>query len=394
MPRLILIDDGLACLGPLGDLRATFEQRSGVFSALERSERSFGLSAHLHLSSGDASLAHERTSRPLVDLDDLSAAIVVNGRTAAGGGEAVPALGDIHRDTAGSVTLAHLEGDALRSILENPVDASSPGTRLSFRHPWDLLDGLGDRIAADAALLESSHGLPEWVTKVGDHPCLIESDVTFLPGVVLDATEGPIIIQRGARIRANAVLCGPCSIGPGCLISDRTLVKGATSLGPGCKVGGEVGSLIMQAHANKVHDGHLGDALVGEWVNIGAGTDNSNLLNTYGDVAMRLDSDGPMHKTGRIFMGCVLGDHVKLAIGTRIMTGTVLSTGTMYAASTPPKALVERFSWCTDAGERLYQWRKFESVLRTVFARRSLEPGEALLHRLKTLHDARASSGA
>ena len=148
----------------------------------------------------------------------------------------------------------------------------------------------------------------------------------------------------------------------------------------------------MQAHANKVHDGHLGDALVGEWVNIGAGTDNSNLLNTYGDVAMRLDSDGPMHKTGRIFMGCVLGDHVKLAIGTRLMTGTVLSTGTMYAASTPPRALVERFSWCTDAGERLYQWRKFESVLRTVFARRSLEPGEALLSRLKTLHDARASS--
>jgi UDP-N-acetylglucosamine diphosphorylase/glucosamine-1-phosphate N-acetyltransferase len=394
MPRLILLDDGLACLGPLGDLRASFEQRSGVFSALGRCEHGFGLNAQLHLSEDDGALAHERTSRPLVDLEDDSAAIVVNGRLASGGREEMPALGDIQRDAHGAVALAHLEGDALRSILEHPVDASSPGTRISFRHPWDLLDGLGNRIAADSSLFESSHGLPEWVTKVGEHPCLIGPDVTIMPGVVFDATDGPIIVQRGARIRANAVLCGPCSIGPDCLISDRTLVKGATSLGPGCKVGGEVGSVIMQAHANKVHDGHLGDALVGEWVNIGAGTDNSNLLNTYGEVAMRLDSNGPMHKTGRIFMGCVLGDHVKLAIGTRIMTGTVLSTGTMYAASTPPKALVERFSWCTDAGERLYQWRKFESVLRTVFARRSLEPGEALLRRLKTLHDARASSVA
>ena len=327
MPRLILLDDGLACLGPLADLRASFEQRSGVFNALERCEHDFGLSAQLHLSEADAALAHERTTRPLADRADDSAAIVVNGRLASGGREEIPSLGTVERDAHGAVAIAHLEGDALRAVLEHPVDASSPGTRLSFRHPWDLLDGLGDRIAADAALLESSHGLPEWVTKVGEHPCLIGSDVTFLPGVVLDATAGPIIIQRGARIRANAVLCGPCSIGPDCLISDRTLIKGATSLGPGCKVGGEVGSVIMQAHANKVHDGHLGDALVGEWVNIGAGTDNSNLLNTYGDVAMRLDSDGPMHKTGRIFMGCVLGDHVKLAIGTRLMTGTVLSTG-------------------------------------------------------------------
>ena len=394
MPRLILLDDGLARLGPLGDLRASFEQRSGVFCALERSERSFGLSAELHLLTGDGALAHERTSRPLVDLEDDSAAIVVNGRFAEGGPVPEPELGAVWRDAHGAVALAHLEGDALHTMLQQPVDASSPCTRITFRHPWDLLDGLGDRIAADAALLESSHGLPEWVETVGDHPCLIEPDVTFLPGVVLDATDGPIIIRRGAHIRANAVLCGPCSIGPGCLISDRTLIKGSTSLGHGCKVGGEVGSVIMQAHANKVHDGHLGDALVGEWVNIGAGTDNSNLLNTYGDVAMRLDSDGPMHKTGRIFMGCVLGDHVKIAIGTRIMTGTVLSTGTMYAGSTPPKSLVERFSWCTDAGERLYQWRKFESVLRTVFARRSLEPGTALLHRLKTLHDVRASSDA
>ena len=101
--------------------------------------------------------------------------------------------------------------------------------------------------------------------------------------------------------------------------------------------------------------GHLGDSLVGEWVNFGAGSVNSNLLNTYGDVAMRLEPDGSTERTGRQFMGCVVGDHVKFAIGTRIMTGTTIGTGSMIASSTPPPSCTPRFTWLTDAGARTYQ---------------------------------------
>ena len=121
-------------------------------------------------------------------------------------------------------------------------------------------------------------------------------------------------------------------------------------------------------------------------MNLGAGTESSNLLNTYGEVAMRMSPDQPLERTGRQFMGCILGDHAKLAIGTRIMTGTTIGTGSMIAASTPPAATTPRFAWVTDAGTRVYGLRKFLEVVRTVLARRALEPGAALLARLEELH--------
>ena len=154
------------------------------------------------------------------------------------------------------------------------------------------------------------------------------------------------------------------------------------------RLGGEIGGTSIVGYSNKAHDGHLGDSIVGEWVNLGAGTDNSNLLNTYSEVPVRLEPDGPRERTGRIFFGSVIGDHVKCAIGTRLMTGTVLGTGAMVARSTPPPSTVRRFAWLTDDGERSYQIGKFVEVARTVMARRSLVPGPAYLERLGSLHAA------
>ena len=127
-------------------------------------------------------------------------------------------------------------------------------------------------------------------------------------------------------------------------------------------------------------------------MNIGAGTDNSNLLNTYAEVVMRLAHDGPLHRTGLVFMGCILGDHVKLAIGTRVMTGTTIGTGSMVASSTPPPSFTPRFSWLTDAEPKRYQWRKFAAVAETVMARREITPGPTYLASLASLHAEAAAS--
>ena len=123
-------------------------------------------------------------------------------------------------------------------------------------------------------------------------------------------------------------------------------------------------------------------------MNLGAGTVNSNLLNTYGEVAMRLRPDSPLERTGRQFMGCIVGDHVKLAIGTRIMTGTSIGTGTMWAASSPVTGAVAPFAWVTDDGERRFRADKFMDIARTVMARRGTAPGEAVAARLAALHAA------
>jgi hypothetical protein len=157
-----------------------------------------------------------------------------------------------------------------------------------------------------------------------------------------------------------------------------------TSIGPMCKVSGEVGGTIFQGYSNKCHAGHLGDSVIGEWVNFGAGTSNSNLLNTYGNVIVT-DIDGKRHKTDRQYVGCFVGDYVKFAIETRIMTGSIIGTGAMVASSTPVPSPTPRFAWVTDKGTRTYQIEKFLEVARTVMHRRNQEldgDSEAVLRNL------------
>ena len=390
MTRLILFDDSQSNLGPLGDLRRSFQQRTGVFTGLGRAERSFGSTADLHAFDGDTALCCEQTRRSIADPEDPTEAILVNGRFMSGGCIEAPASGAAEVNQDGTVALARLAGAELSAFLRTGTLEDSVSTEVSsghcFTRPWHILDHLPARIARDIELVDSSQGIPQHVHLIGEHPCVIESGVTIGPGTVLDTTEGPILLSTGCTVRANAVLRGPCAIGLDCLVTDHALIKAGSSLGPGCKVGGELGNTILQSHANKVHDGHLGDALIGEWVNFGAGSVNSNLLNTYGEVVMRLNPDGPNERTNRQFMGCVVGDHVKFAIGTRLMTGTTIGTGSMIAVSTPPPSCTPGFTWMTDAGTKPYQWNKFRSVLTTVLARRAMQPGEALLERLESIH--------
>jgi UDP-N-acetylglucosamine diphosphorylase/glucosamine-1-phosphate N-acetyltransferase len=206
------------------------------------------------------------------------------------------------------------------------------------------------------------------------------------PNVVFDAEAGPIIVHRDAVIRPNCVLCGPCSIGPGSVVVDRAHIRANTVIGPVCRVGGEVGGTIFQGYANKSHEGHLGDSWVGKWANLGAGTTNSNLLNTYGEVAVRLEPGGSFHRTGQTFLGAIIGDHVKTAILTRLMTGVVLGTGAMIASSKPPPPAVRRFAWLTDDGERTYRFDKFIEVARAVMARRGKTPRPEYLAAIEALY--------
>jgi len=200
---------------------------------------------------------------------------------------------------------------------------------------------------------------------------------------MLDASNGPIIIDEGATVRLGAVIIGPAYIGPYSTILDQALIKANTAIGPSCKVAGELGGTIIQGHTNKAHDGHIGDSWIGEWVNLGAGTTNSNLLNTYGEVTAT--AGGHRHRTGLTFLGTIAGDHTKTAICTRLMTGTIIGTGAMIASSAPPPSEVMPFAWLTDAGTRTYRTQKFIDVMNTVMARRHVSPSDAYAARIREL---------
>jgi UDP-N-acetylglucosamine diphosphorylase/glucosamine-1-phosphate N-acetyltransferase len=141
------------------------------------------------------------------------------------------------------------------------------------------------------------------------------------PGVVFDLRLGRVRVDERALIRSRSVVAGPCYVGKGTLI-DAALVRPGCSFGPGCRIGGEVEASIFLGLANKHHEGFIGHALVGEWVNLGALTTNSDLRNDYGEVKVWLN--GRTRNTGLRKFGCLIADHAKTAIGSLFNTGTVV----------------------------------------------------------------------
>ena len=205
------------------------------------------------------------------------------------------------------------------------------------------------------------------------------------PGTIFDCDLGPIVLDRHAAVRPGAILIGPCYVGPNSTVLERATIRPGTAIGPWCKVNGEVGGTIFQGYSNKAHDGYLGDSWLGEWVNLGAGTTNSNLLNTYGEVPIKSTPDRGYVRSGETFLGAIIGDHVKTAICTRIMTGTVIHAGSMIATTAPASGCVAPFTWATDAGSKSYRPDKFLEVAHAAMARRSVTPSAAYLSALRAM---------
>jgi UDP-N-acetylglucosamine diphosphorylase/glucosamine-1-phosphate N-acetyltransferase len=404
MQGLVLLDDGRGSFGPMVDLRATFDIRSGWLTTAERIAAASRLElAAVIVPAALAGIAAEE--RPGVAVNAVPSGegpwLVVNGRLLQPPSGVGLEPGTAEIDPAdGSIRRAVLDAAALAAVIESGelpesvrrVERSEPPLAMA---PWDIFTTAGARLAGDLSLAGESGMLAEdaWMrlhggTVVGDHPVRIHRAAVIDPGVVLDAREGPIVVGEGAHLGVHAVLHGPVAVMNGTRIADHATLKANTILGPGCRVGGEVGGTVIQGFSNKSHDGHLGDSWVGSWVNLGAATVNSNLLNTYGEVVMRLEPDGPRLRSDRQFLGCVLGDHVKTAIGTRIMTGTAIGTGAMIATSTPPPSTVARFAWHTDEGTRRYRLEKFLDTARLVMVRRDRTLGSAAEARLRELHAA------
>ena len=170
--------------------------------------------------------------------------------------------------------------------------------------------------------------------------------VVVMPGAVLDASRGPILLDEACVIGANAVLEGPLYVGPRSRVLPLTYVHGGTTIGPNCRVAGEVSNSLFIGHTNKAHHGYVGDSYLGEWVNCGAGTTTSNLKSTYGEI--RLTVGSRTVESGRMFLGAGIGDHAKLATGTLLPSGAYVGVGTMLAISERAPKFVPSFRFVTD----------------------------------------------
>jgi UDP-N-acetylglucosamine diphosphorylase/glucosamine-1-phosphate N-acetyltransferase len=203
-------------------------------------------------------------------------------------------------------------------------------------------------------------------------------------GVILDATDGPIVIGRGARIMPNAVIMGPVVIGNDSIVKASAKIYEGTTIGPVCKVGGEIENAIFQGYANKQHDGYVGHSFIGEWCNLGADTNTSDLKNDYSNV--RVQIEGEEIDTGSMFVGLLLGDHSKCAINTQFNTGTVVGVSSnIFDAGFPPK-WIPSFSWGGAQGFVDYRFEKAMQVAEIVTGRRNIVQSEAERTLLRELY--------
>jgi UDP-N-acetylglucosamine diphosphorylase/glucosamine-1-phosphate N-acetyltransferase len=237
---------------------------------------------------------------------------------------------------------------------------------------WDLVYQNGKEIQNDFKIYTkgktSAKGKFAGVNFVNKKNIFIGKDVDIKPGVVLDASTGPIFIEKHVTIYPNAVIQGPFYIGELSKIKSCATIYPNVSIGKVCKIGGEVEDTIIHAYTNKQHSGFLGHSYLGGWINIGADTNNSDLQNNYGTIKVQVN--GKHIDSGKQFVGLMMGDHSKTAINTMFNTGTVVGfSSNVFGAGFPPKYFPS-FGWGGSESVKEYKLSKAIETAKAVFARR------------------------
>jgi UDP-N-acetylglucosamine diphosphorylase/glucosamine-1-phosphate N-acetyltransferase len=237
---------------------------------------------------------------------------------------------------------------------------------------WDLVYLNGKEIQNDFKIYTKGKSSVKkkytGVNFVNKKNIFIGKNVDIKPGVVLDASTGPIFIEKNVTIFPNAVIQGPFYIGESSKIKSCATIYPNVSIGKVCKVGGEVEDTIIHPYSNKQHSGFLGHSYLGSWINLGADTNNSDLQNNYGSIKVQVN--GRHIDSGKQFVGLMMGDHSKTAINTMFNTGTVVGfSSNVYGAGFPPKYIVS-FGWGGAESMKEYKLLKAIETAKAVFARR------------------------
>lgn len=270
-------------------------------------------------------------------------------------------------ERAGQLDWQHiLEPRTLEAVL--PFMSRHAAKSPLINRPWDLLEYQKNAFEKDFRLFgpapmdtQCKPLVKGSVWQVGEIDHIhIAADVKLHPGVVIDASAGPVIIEAGSEIRPHAVITGPCYIGPHCIVRDSADVRQLVSLGQHTRVGGEVIHSIFLGYGNKQHYGFVGQSIFGEWTNLGAGATTSNLKNTYGTVRMPLN--GVEEDSGRQFLGSVIADHAKIGIGTFLSTGSVIGFSS-HVTSPRPAKFIPSFAWVDGDGKGKISRIEFEKVV-------------------------------
>jgi len=259
----------------------------------------------------------------------------------------------------------------------------------AINFPWDIFRLNGQEIQADMEILTASRKSE----KLSDSVWLTAPENIFVEAgfkgehFTLNASSGPIYLGADSEIMEGSVIRGPFALCEGSTVKLAAKIYGPTTIGPHSKVGGEVNNCVIHSNSNKGHDGFLGNSVLGEWCNIGADTNNSNLKNNYAEVKVWNYPQERFIKTGLQFSGLIMGDHSKCGINTMFNTGTVVGVSANIFGSGFPRNFIPSFSWGGAAGMSTYKMNKVLETAGLVMERRGQELSQADLNILQWVFD-------
>ena len=246
---------------------------------------------------------------------------------------------------------------------------------IKIEHTWDIFSKNGDAILEDFELLTNgrkSQPIPSSNNVINAGNIFIEEGAK-LEFVTLNASSGPIYIGKDAEIMEGSIIRGPFALCEHATVKLGAKIYGPTTVGPHSKVGGEVNNSVLFGYSNKGHDGFLGNSVLGEWCNLGADTNNSNLKNNYAEVRLWDYNTEGFARTGLQFCGLMMGDHSKCGINTMFNTGTVVGVSANIFGSGFPRNFIPSFSWGGNGGFTTYLTKKAFEVAKVVMSRRDVE---------------------
>jgi len=255
---------------------------------------------------------------------------------------------------------------------ENMEEVEFTGDLIKIHHLWDLYVLNDEMIRKDFAWLtegRKSEKISKTNIIVGDVAHIFVEEGAKIEGAVLNASTGPIYVGKNAEIMEGACIRGPFAMNENALVKMGAKIYGAPTLGPYAKVGGEVQNVVFIGYSNKPHDGFLVHSVIGEWCNIGAGTNSSDLKNTYDDIKLWSYTWNTFEPTGQQFCGLFMGDYTKVAIQTTFNTGTVIGVGATIFGAGFQRNFIASFTW----GGKQHDVNKVIEVAERMYARRGKE---------------------
>lgn len=271
---------------------------------------------------------------------------------------------------------------AARGDRDHCVATEWEGDILAINQLYDIFMTNGEALMRDYRVLtgdRKSQPLSDSCRLIGSPvlpdgtPALFIEEGATVEGAIINVKNGPVYVGRDAEIMEGACLRGPVALCPHAVVNMGGKIYGPTTLGPYCKVGGELNNVVMTGYSNKAHDGFLGNAVIGEWCNLGAGCTASNLKNTYAPIRLWSFAKQSFVKTGLQFCGLIMGDHSKAGINTMFNTATVVGVGVNFYGAGFPRTFIPSFTEGSTAGMKPVDLDRFYDTATRMMARRHIE---------------------